>query len=48
LHSQVESSIPAKKKTIIEDPAGMGLGGEAPMLKLAKNLYISPIERDFS
>jgi hypothetical protein len=48
LHSQVESSIPAKKKTIIEDPIGVGPGGEAPMLKLAKKLYISQIERDFS
>jgi hypothetical protein len=39
---------PAKKKTIIKDPAGVGLGGEAPILKLAKNLAISQIERDFS
>ena len=37
-----------EEKTIIEDPAEVGLGGEAPMLKLAKNLYIFQIERDFS
>ena len=48
LYSQVESSILAKKKTIIEDPTGVGLGGEALMLKLAKNLAISQIKRDFS
>ena len=47
LHSQFESSTPAKKKTIIEDLAGVGHGGEAPMLKLAKNLDISQIKRDF-
>jgi hypothetical protein len=47
LHSQVESSIPAKKKTIIEDPAGVGPGGEAPMLKLAKN-FIFPKLREIS
>jgi hypothetical protein len=48
LHSQFESSTLAKKKTIIEDPARVGPGGEALMLKLAKNLDISQIERDFS
>jgi hypothetical protein len=48
LYSQFESSILAKKKTIIEDPAGVGPGGEAPMLKLAKNLDIFQIKRDFS
>ena len=37
-----------EEKTIIKDPVGVGLGGEALMLKLAKNLYISQIERDFS
>ena len=45
LHSQFESSTPAKKKIIIEDPTGVGPGGEAPMLKLANNFYISQIER---
>ena len=48
LHNQIELLIPAKNKTIIEDPAGVGPGREAPMLKLAKDLYISQIERDFS
>ena len=47
LHSQFESLTPAKKKTIIEDPAGVGSGGEALMLKLAKNFDISQIKRDF-
>jgi hypothetical protein len=47
LHSHFELLTPAKKKTIIEDPVGVGPGREAPMLKLAKNLAISQIERDF-
>ena len=37
-----------EENTIIEDPTGVGPGGEAPMLKLGKNLYTSQIERDFS
>ena len=48
LHSQLELSTPVMKKTLFEDPAGVGPEGEAPMLKLAKNLDISKIERDFS
>ena len=37
-----------EEKTIIEDPARVGPGGKAPMLKLAKNLYIFQIKKDLS
>ena len=41
LHSQIESLIPTKKKTIIEDPVGVGPRGEAPILKLAKDFHMA-------
>ncbi len=41
LHSQIESSIPMKKKTIIKDPARVGLRGEAPILKLVKDFHMT-------
>jgi hypothetical protein len=40
LHSQIELSIPAKKKTIIEDPARVGPKGKASILKLAKDFHM--------
>jgi hypothetical protein len=48
LHNQFESSTPAKKKTINEDPSGVGPEGEAPMLKLAKKIFIFPQLREIS